>query len=125
MKKILLICCLFSSISYANISATGSLIDACGAVPRLYSVASLAALDADENSKWVGATYQVATELMIGNSEADHMIDALRNNKDVALRLSRSGGGQNDPVFMQDCMIEPGKYIPSYDRLVKAGKLQK
>ncbi|WP_336747901.1 hypothetical protein [Pantoea vagans] len=101
---------------------TSAVINACSAVPRLYSVASLAAFDKDDG-QWRQSTYQVASELMIGNDEADGIISSLRRNKDIADRFSRSGAGQSDPEFMHACMTEPSKYIPSYQRLLRAGKL--
>lgn len=101
---------------------TSAVITACSTVPRLYSAASLAAFDKDDG-QWRQTTYQVASELMIGNDEADRIINSLRSNKDIAERFTHSGAGQSDPEFMHDCMTEPSKHIPSYHRLLRAGKL--
>lgn len=122
MKKFIWLTLLFSSFIQAQQMDTGAIINACGAVPRLYSVASLAAFDKD-NTQWREATYSVATEIMIGNDEADRIIDSLRQNRDIANHFIQSGAGQADPQFMENCMLEPSKYIPSYQRLLRAGKL--
>lgn len=121
MKKIIWLTLLFSSLIQAKQLDTSAIINACSAVPRLYSVASLAAFDKDD-SQWREATYKVATEIMIGNNEADRIIDSLRQNKDIANSFIQSGTGQSDPQFMESCMLEPSKYIPSYQRLLRAGK---
>lgn len=122
MKLITLILLSLSGAAGAQQLDTSAVISACGAVPRLYSVASLAAFDKDDG-QWRQSTYQVASELMIGNDEADGIISSLRRNKDIADRFARSGAVQSDPEFMHDCMAEPSKYIPSYERLLRAGKL--
>lgn len=120
MKKTIAALLLLPASCFAQPS---SLVDACGAVPRLYSVASLAALDTESGGEWRQSTYQVASEIMIGKGEADKLIGELRQNRDVALRLTQPGASQPDPDFMQSCMTEPRKYIPSYDRLKKAGRV--
>lgn len=122
MRLITLLLLGFSCFTSAQQLDTSAVITACSTVPRLYSVASLAAFDKDDGH-WRQSTYQVASELMIGNDEADRIITSLRSNKDIADRFSRSGAGQSDPEFMHACMTEPSKYIPSYQRLLRAGKL--
>lgn len=122
MKLLSLFLLVISGVAGAQQLDTSAVITACSTVPRLYSVASLAALDKDDG-QWHQSTYQVASELMIGNDEADRIINSLRSNKDIADRFARSGSGQSDPEFMHACMTEPSKYIPSYQRLLRAGKL--
>lgn len=122
MKLIALILLGLSAAVSAQQLDTSAVITACSTVPRLYSVASLAAFDKDDG-QWRQSTYQVASELMIGNDEADGIISSLRRNKDIADRFAHSGAGQSDPEFMRGCMTEPAKYIPSYQRLLRAGKL--
>lgn len=122
MRFIILILLGISGIVNAQQLDTSAVVTACSTVPRLYSVASLAAFDSDDG-QWRQSTYQVASELMIGNDEADRLITSLRSNKDIADRFAHSGAGQADPEFMHDCMTEPSKYIPSYQRLLRAGKL--
>ncbi|MBZ6385157.1 hypothetical protein [Pantoea piersonii] len=122
MKIFACLLLIISGASAAQKLDTSAIITACSTVPRLYSVASLAAFDSDDG-QWRKSTYQVASELMIGNKEADRIIDSLRNNKDIARRFASSGAGQAGPEFMNDCITEPSKYIPSYERLLRAGKL--
>jgi len=122
MKLIALILLGLSADVSAQQLDTSAVITACSTVPRLYSVASLAAFDKDDG-QWRQSTYQVASELMIGNDEADGIISSLRRNKDIADRFIHSGAWQSDPEFMHGRMTEPAKYIPSYQRLLRAGKL--
>lgn len=122
MKLIALVLIGLSAAVSAQQLDTSAVITACSVVPRLYSAASLAAFDKDDG-QWRQSTHQVASELMIGNDEADGIINSLRRNKDIADRFARSGAGQSGPEFMHVCMTEPSKYIPSYQRLLRAGKL--
>jgi len=123
IKFVILLGVTFSFSAFAAPDYQRNLIMACGAVPRLYNMVTLAALQDGSDHKWSLSAYEVGNEILMKREEVDRMISYFKRNKDKAMEYLKYNNDNEDAE--EGCMVEPRNYIPSYDRLVKQGVLHR
>lgn len=89
---------------------------ACNNSDRLVTLTANAAI-AQEPDGFIKQAKIVASLLMYTDAEFNNYLEALRQNRDVAYQLAY---GINNT---QNCVLAPNKWLMTYDRMKKAGKI--